>query len=205
MTCRPTVRARLASLAVVLAAGSLTACDAGASTAPQTPSYPTTTVDLNAPSPTSSTSAFAGSTASRDKSFSIVLPVGWNPVKSSVAGVMIFVQAPTLTHDVRTNFNVLRQAAPGATLSDVLAQSRSTLQQGGYTVTSASPTSIGGVQGQGLVATRSVQKKSVHQLQYYVQHGGAIYITTMTSSAADAAAAKATQTAIFGTWAWKSS
>lgn len=197
--------APLAISCSALAAGSLTGCGGGASSASQTPSYPTTTVNLNAPSPSSSTSAFAGSAVSSDKSFSIVLPVGWNPVKSSVAGLMIFVQAPTLTHGVRTNFNVLRQSAPGVTLSDVLAQSRSGLQHSGYTVTTASPTSIGGLQGQGLRATKSLQKKSVSQIQYYVQHGGAVYITTMTSAAADAAAAGATQSAIFGTWAWKSS
>ncbi|MBO1754242.1 DcrB-related protein [Allobranchiibius sp. CTAmp26] len=201
----PTARARLAPLLLVLATGSLAACGSSGSSAPQTPSYPTSTVDLNGPAAGSSTSAYAGSTVSKDKSFSTVLPVGWKAVKSSVSGVVIFVQAPTATHGVRTNFSVLRQAAPGVALADMVGQSQASLQQSGYAVTAASPTTVGGIKGEGLTATKTVQGKPVSERQYFVQHGSAVYITTMTSSAADAAGAAAAQTAIFGSWAWSRS
>lgn len=184
---------------------SVGACSSGGAKPPATPAYATTTVNLNGPTSSSSTSAYAGSAQSRDTSFSLVLPVGWKPVKSSLPGMMTFVQAPTTTHGVRTNFNVLRQAAPGVTLQDVLDQSRSSLEQSGYTVAIAQPTTIGGLQAQGLLATKTVQKQQVTERQYFVQHQKATYITTMTSSATDAAAAQTTQTAMFGTWAWKRS
>ncbi|MEO8850685.1 MAG: DcrB-related protein [Allobranchiibius sp.] len=184
---------------------SVAACSSGGATAPTTPTYPTTTVNLNGPTASSSTSAYAGSSISRDTSFSVVLPVGWTPVKSTLPGVMIFVQAPTTTHGVRTNFNVLRQAAPGVSLQDVLDQSRSSLEQSGYTLTIAQPRTIGGLPAQGLLATKTVQKQQVTERQYFVQQGSASYVTTMTSSTPDAAAAESAQTAIFGTWAWKRS
>ncbi|UIJ34736.1 DcrB-related protein [Allobranchiibius sp. GilTou73] len=202
----PTARARLAPFLVLLATCSVAACGSSGSTTPQTPSYPTSSVPLGGTTASSSTSAYAGSTVSADKSFSVVLPIGWKPVKSSASGVVIFVQAPTATHGVRTNFSVLRQQAPpGVALADVVAQSQASLQQGGYAVTAASPTTVGGIEGQGLTATRTVQDKQVSERQYFVQHGSAIYITTMTSSAPDAAAATAAQTGIFGSWAWSRS
>lgn len=201
----PTARARLAPLLLVLATGSLAACGSGGSGAPQTPSYPTSTVDLDSAAAGSSTSAYAGSTISKDKSFSTVLPLGWKTVTSSVPGVVTFVQAPTATHGVRTNFSVLRQAAPGVAVADVVDQSQASLQQSGYAVTAASPTTIGGIKGQGLTATKTVQGKQLNERQYFVQHASAVYITTMTSSAADAAGALAAQTGIFGSWAWSRS
>lgn len=200
------IRTRGTALALAaLGAVALGACSSGSAKAPPTPSYSTTTVNLNGPTASSSTSAYPGSAQSRDKSFSLVLPVGWKPVASSLPGVMVFVQAPTTTHGVRTNFNVLRQASPGVTLQDALDQSRSSLEQSGYTLTIAQPATIGGLQAQGLLATKTVQKQQVSELQYFVQHRSATYITTMTSSATDAAAAQSTQTAMFGTWAWKRS
>lgn len=195
----------LTATTALLGATSIAACSSGGSTAPATPSYPTSSVNLNGPTASSSTSAYAGSTVSRDKAFSVVLPVGWKTVKSSLPGVMTFVQAPTTTNGVRTNFNVLRQEAPGVTLQDVLDQSRSSLEQSGYTLAIAQPTTIGGLQAQGLLATKTVQQKKVTERQYFVQHKSSTYITTMTSSAKDAPAAATTQTAIFGTWAWKRS
>ncbi len=200
------VRIRSITVAVALiCATSVAACSSRGTTPPVTPTYPTTTVNLNGPTASSSTSAYPGSSVSVDKSFSVVLPVGWKPVTSSLPGVMIFVQAPTTTQGVRTNFNVLRQAAPGVNLQNILDQSRSSLEQSGYTVAIAQPSTIGGLQAQGIIATKTVQKQPVTERQYFVQQGTATYVTTMTSSTADAAAAETTQTAIFGTWAWKRS
>ena len=201
----PIARARLAPVLLVLTAGSLAACGSSGSSAPLTPSYPTSTVGLNGPTVGSSTSAYPGSTISKDKSFSVVLPVGWTTVTSSAPGVVTFVRAPTAAHGVRTNFSVLRQAAPGVALADVVEQSRASLQQSGYAVSSAAPTTVGGISGQGLTATKTVRGQQLSERQYFVQHGSAVYITTMTSAAADATAAAAAQTAIFGSWAWSRS
>lgn len=201
-------RRRLAAPAALLvAAGILTGCGGNGQKPPATPSYPTSTVPLVSPNPSSSssTSAQAGSTNSRDKSFSAVFPVDWSPVKSSATGMMLFEGAPSATHGVRTNFNVIRQNAPYASPSEVLQQSSASLQQAGWTVRPAAALTIGGLPAQSVTATTSLQGKKVAVHQFYVLKGSSVYIASMTSSPQDVVAAQKTATAIFGTWAWSAS
>lgn len=201
-------RRRLAvPAALLLTAGVLTGCGGSGQAPPATPSYPTSSVPLVSPTPSSSssTSAQAGSTNSRDKSFSAVLPDDWSPVKSSAAGMMLFEGAPSATHGVRTNFNVIRQNAPDASPSDVLQQSTASLQQAGWTVQPAAALTVGGLPAQSVTATTSLQGKKVAVRQFYVIKGASVYIASMTSSPQDVVAAQKTATAIFGTWAWSAS
>ncbi len=198
-------RVGVVSLLCALSGTVVTACSSGTSSEPGTPSYPTSTVPLTGSTPSSSTSAYPGSMLARDKSFSAVLPSGWTPVKSSLPGVVAFVQAPTVTHGVRSNLSVIRQAGPGASLADVITQSGSTLRGGGYTVREAPDAVIGGIAAQGLIATKTVQKQQVSERQYFVPHARGVYVTTMTSSAADAGPAASTASTVYGTWAWSRS
>lgn len=191
----------------MLAVGVLAGCGGSGQQPPATPSYPTSNVPLVSPkaSTSSSTSAQAGSTNSRDKSFSAVVPGDWGPVKSAVAGMILFERAPSPTHGIRTNFNVLRQNAAGSVLSDVVQQSTASLQQSGWTVQPAGALTIGGLPAQSVTATTSIQGKKISARQSYVIKGSSVYIATMTSSPEDAGAALKTASAIFGTWAWSAS
>lgn len=209
MTVSAVCRRRVLAVpaALVLAAGALAGCGGGAQKPSVTPSYPTSTVPLVSPKPSapSSTSAQAGSTNSSDKSFSTVLPDGWTPIKSAVTGLMLFEGAPSATHGVRTNFNVLRQSAAGSGLSDVVQQSTASLEQSGWTVKPAAALMIGGLPARSITGTMSFHGKKLANRQFYVIKGTSAYIATMTSSPQDAAAAQKTASAIFGTWAWKAS
>lgn len=200
-------RAFAAPAGVMLAAGVLAGCGGSGQTPPATPSYPTSSVPLVSPKPStsSSTSAQAGSANSRDKSFSAIVPADWGPVTSAVAGMMLFERAPSPTHGIRTNFNVLRQNSAGSTLSDVVQQSTASLQGSGWTVQPAPDFTIGGLPAQSVAATTMVKGKKIVVRQSYVIKGASVYIATMTSSPEDTGAALKTASAIFGTWAWSPS
>lgn len=200
-------RALLAPTGLLLAAGILTGCGGGGQKPPVTPSYPTSNVPLEAPTPSSSssTSAQPGSTNSRDKSFSAVVPDGWTSVDSSVAGMVFFQRAASPTHGIRTNFNVLRQNAAGAALSDVVQQSTASLEQSGWMVQPAPAVTVGGLPAQSVIATNSIKGTKVSTHQFYVLKGSSIYIATMTSSPEDVGAAQKITSALFATWAWSPS
>ncbi|XAS76080.1 hypothetical protein V3G39_15745 [Dermatophilaceae bacterium Sec6.4] len=198
-------RAFAVPVGLLLCAGLLSGCGGSARPSP-TSSYPTSSVPLVAPTPSSSsTQAQAGSVRSRDGSFSAVLPDSWGTVKSSVTGMMLFERAPSATHGIRTNFNVLRQGAAGASLTDAVSQATASLQQSGWAVTAGPGLTVGGIPAKSVMATTAAQGKKISVHQYYILKGTSVYIATMTSSPSDAPAAQKTATAIFASWAWSSS
>ncbi|NNG39174.1 hypothetical protein HJ588_07790 [Flexivirga sp. ID2601S] len=190
---------------VLLLAGvtGLTGCSGGsgsAATSSSTP--PVATTISSSPGPSPVTSAATGSTASSDKSFSVVLPTGWKSAKRPPA--VLAIQAPSAQDQVTTNVSVTVQSPKTLPdLGDVISQAAISWRQQGITIKQLADRTVGGLPSRGYSFDRTAQGAKVTQTQYVVIFGGKIYTITLT--AAQSAAAQGTQAldGILGTWAWK--
>ncbi len=160
-----------------------------------------TTVSTSA-SPSPVTSAADGSTASTDKTFSVVMPTGWKSVKRSPS--VLALQAPKPQDEVTTNVGVTVQSPKTLPeLDDVMSQAAITWRQQGITIKELPDRTVGGLPSRGYSFDRTAQGAKVTQTQYIVIFDGKIYTITLTS--AQSAVAQGTQAldGILGTWAWK--
>lgn len=191
-------------MAAGLSLSALTACSSGS---PATPSG-TTATTTTTPAPTPVTTTAVG--ASVYGAYAFVQPASWIvDAGRQTKGVTTYLKAPQPVSGVIPTFTVATSTVtPVPTLDDLVKQGAITARQRGATVTDAADRVIGGEPAQGYVMTSSTPKtattgsQALTQTQYFVIHGGTIYVTTFTSSAASAAGLKPTQDAILASWSW---
>lgn len=198
-----TRRAGSVVVAATLSLSALTACSSAKPTAASGTSTTSTT-----PAPTPVTTTAAG--ASVYGAYAFVQPPAWIvDAGRQTKGVTTYVKAPQPVSGVIPTFTVATSTVtPVPTLDDLAKQGAITARQRGATVTDAADRTIGGEPAQGYVVTSSTAKtatsgsQALTQTQYFVIHGGTIYVTTFTSSTASATSLKPTQDAILASWSW---
>lgn len=197
---------KAAAVAVALTVTALAGCSSGSPATPGTGTSSATTSTTSMPSVV--TSAVAG--ASSYGAYSFVRPAGWTvDAGRQTKGVATYLKAPQPVSGVIPTFTVATSTvSPVPTLDDVAKQGAITARQRGATVTEVADRVVGGEPAQGYVVTSSTPKtgttgtQALSQSQYFVIHGGTIYVTTFTTSTASAAGLKPTQDAILASWSW---
>lgn len=200
-----TRRAGAAALGVAMSIGALSACSGGSSAPVGTTG---STVTSTTPAPTPVTTTATG--ASVYGAYAFVQPAAWVvDAGRQTKGVTTYLKAPQPVSGVIPTFTVATSTvAPLPALDDLAKQGAITFRQRGASVTDAADRTIGGEPAKGYVVTSSTPKtgttgsQALTQTQYFVIHGGTIYVTTFTSSTASAASLKSTQDAILASWSW---
>ncbi|WP_291520414.1 hypothetical protein [Branchiibius sp. NY16-3462-2] len=198
-------RAGGAAVAAALSIAVLTGCSSGTSTTSGTSGTATTSTTA-VPTPVTTTATGA----SVYGAYAFVQPAAWVvDAGRQTKGVTTYLKAPQPVSGVIPTFTVATSTVtPVPTLDDLATQGAITARQRGATVTNVADRIIGGEPAQGYVVTSSTPKtgttgtQALSQTQYFVIHGGTIYVTTFTSSPASAPSLKATQDAILGSWSW---
>lgn len=191
--------------AAALALAALAGCSSGTPAKPATSSTSSTSTT---PMPTPVTTTATG--ASVYGAYAFVQPAAWVvDAGRQTKGVTTYLKAPQAVSGVIPTFTVATSTVmPTPTLDDLAKQGAITARQRGATVTDAADRVIGGVPAQGYVVTSSTPKtgttgsQAITQTQYFVIHGGSIYVTTFTSSTASAASLKPTLDAVLASWSW---
>ncbi len=172
----------------------------GGATTPSSPETtatqsPTTTQD----SPTQDGTKIAG----QNKKFEVTMPSGWRDLFSKfkdTKGIQLVIAAGSPSAGKLTNINVVAVDAPG---TDTDAAAKSTAKKyraKGETVKMLPSRTIAGETANGY--SKVDKAKTQSQTQWFFNHGGEIYIVTLTNGPDDSAAAGKSFDNVLASWSW---
>jgi hypothetical protein len=204
-------RTRALSVGLMTCALVLTGCSTAVTTAP--PAATTPAASLSAPSSeqaatgqSSATTASAGDEVrSRSGSFTVVPPEGWTEATDKakgVAGVDLVLLSSKKVAAFANNLVVTSAEGDRAALADELAEGRQQLGAAGRVVSTAPDTVVAGSTAVGFTTTFEQQGIKIMARSYGVEHGGRVYLMTLSSSQADATHAQAELDDLLSTWSW---
>ncbi len=223
---RRPARAALALATPVIAALLFTGCGSDdapsvsgptggtATSAPTTPSTPEATEETSTPSSpettttqsptTTQTSPAQGSTkvAAHNKKFSVTAPKGWQDLFSKfkdTKGIQLVIAAPAPTGGKLTNINVVSVDSSITDTSTVAKSTAKKYRGQGETVKMLPSRTIAGESANGY--SKQDKAKTQSQTQWFFNHGGKIYIVTLTNGPSDSSAGKSLDD-VLASWTW---